>query len=112
MQQRKAEALGLSQRVDRVIFTDALGPGCAKPSPVAFERLMEDFGVRSQECAYVADNPRKDFVGPRNLGWLAVQFVSEGGIYQVETPPPDGQPHERISDLRQVLSLCLPGSKA
>lgn len=105
MQQRKAEALQLSRYVDRIIFTDSLPPGCAKPSPVAFQQLMEEFAVPPIQCVYVADNPRKDFLGPRTLGWFTVQFVADRGIYGNEQAPPDGQPHERIRDLRSVLTL-------
>lgn len=105
MQQRKADALGLSRYIDRMIFTDSLPPGCAKPSPVAFQRLMDEFAVPPARCVYVADNPRKDFVGPRQLGWFTVQIVTDGGIYCGQAPPSDGQPHVQIRDFREVLSL-------
>jgi len=104
-QKRKAEALRLAERVDAIVFTDALPPGSAKPSPAAFAQLMKDFGIAPQQCLYVADNPAKDFVGPNVLGWLTVQIVRERGIYRAESPPPGGEPHRRIHDLRELLPL-------
>lgn len=107
-QQRKAHALFLERHVDRIVFTDALGPGCAKPSPAAFESLMQEFDVPAAQCLYAADNPRKDFLGPRRLGWFTLQFVHEAGIYGREAAPPDGAPHGCIRDLREVLRYVLP----
>lgn len=103
MQQRKADALGLDRYVDKVIFTDSLPPGCAKPSPAAFQHLMDTFAVPAAQCVYVADNPRKDFVGPRQLGWFTVQFVPDAGFYREESSPPNGHPHQQIHDLRDIL---------
>lgn len=106
-QKCKADALNLAEYVDAIVFTDCLPPGCAKPSPEAFRRLMEQFGVAGPRCMYVADNPRKDFVGPRQLGWFTLQFVSDSGIYCREAAPPGGEPHECIRDLREVLRHAL-----
>ncbi len=102
-QQPKANALDLARHVDEIVFTDALGLGCSKPSPAAFEHLMQRFALSGGRCAYVADNPRKDFVAPRRLGWLALQYLPDEGIYCREQPPPGGQPHAIIHDLRDVL---------
>jgi putative hydrolase of the HAD superfamily len=108
-QKRKADALGLAGYVDTIVFTDSLPPGCAKPSPEAFRRLMDTFGVQGPQCMYVADNPRKDFLGPRRLGWFTLQFVDAGGVYRGEVPPPGGEPHACIRDLREVLRHAFAG---
>ncbi len=109
-QRRKAEALDLAARVDAIVFTDELGPGCAKPSPAAFEMLMRRFGLSSgRQCVYVADNPRKDFLGPRHLGWHTIQYIAEGGIYCNESAPPGGAADTCVQDLRDVLRICLDG---
>jgi len=109
-QKRKADALGLAEYVDAIVFTDCLPPGCAKPSPEAFRRLMDQFGVQGPRCMYVADNPRKDFVGPRQLGWFTLRFVDEGGVHCRESAPPGGEPHACIRDLREVLGHARAGS--
>jgi putative hydrolase of the HAD superfamily len=43
--------------------------------------IAKRFDVAHQECAYVADNPSKDFVAPNALGWLTVQVTRGDGIY-------------------------------
>ena len=66
-QHAKAEALQLSRWADLIVFTETLGPGRGKPHPAAFEQLEREVGLRGDRCAYVADNPAKDFVAP--IGW-------------------------------------------
>ncbi len=105
-QKRKADALGLAACVDAIVFTDELGPGCGKPSPAAFELLMRRFAVTGRQCTYVADNPRKDFPGPRQLGWYTVQYLPEAGIYRDEPAPPGGAADACVTDLRDVLRIC------
>jgi putative hydrolase of the HAD superfamily len=72
-QQAKAEALLLSRWADLIVFTETLGPGRGKPHPAAFEQLEREVGLHGDRCAYVADNPAKDFVAPHRLGWRTVR---------------------------------------
>ena len=72
-QQAKARALGLERWTSTVVFTASLGPGKGKPDPAAFELVQDTLGVGGKSCVYVADNPAKDFVGPKALGWRTVR---------------------------------------
>jgi putative hydrolase of the HAD superfamily len=105
-QKCKADALELASYTDAILFTDALPPGSAKPSPEAFARLMLQFHVTADECVYVADNPRKDFLGPRHLGWFTIHYRPADGIYREESAPPGGAADVCVSDLREVPRLC------
>jgi putative hydrolase of the HAD superfamily len=80
-QQAKAGALGLARWADLVIFTETLGPGRGKPHPAAFEQLEREVGLSGAACAYVADNPAKDFGGPRRLGWRTVRVRRTGALH-------------------------------
>ena len=40
---------------------------------------METFAGRPDGFVYVADNPRKDFIAPRALGWRTVRIRRRGG---------------------------------
>jgi putative hydrolase of the HAD superfamily len=72
-QRAKVEALGVRAWADPVVFTADLGPGFGKPHPRAFELVEERLGTHAHENVYVADNPGKDFVAPRALGWRTVR---------------------------------------
>jgi putative hydrolase of the HAD superfamily len=80
-QQAKAEALGLASWAHPIVFTEALGPGRGKPHPAAFERVEAATGLAAAACAYVADNPGKDFTGPRRRGWRTVRVRRTGSLH-------------------------------
>ena len=87
-QQAKATALQLDQWIPLVIFTAALGNGKGKPDPAAFELVQETLAVEGERCAYVADNPSKDFVAPKQLGWRTVRIRRTLGLHaDVENGP-------------------------
>lgn len=98
-QEQKVLALGLRTRVDEIILTDTLGPGLGKPNPRAFELMTERLEVPHTACAYIADNPAKDFLAPNALGWLTVQVCRADGIYRNAAAPPGGTPALTIDSL-------------
>jgi putative hydrolase of the HAD superfamily len=72
VQRIKFESLGVSGFFDALVFTDDLPAGCRKPSTVPFRVAAELLGVDPSNCAYIADDPAKDFLGPRELGMLTI----------------------------------------
>ena len=103
-QRAKAEALTLTRWADLVVFTETLGPGHGKPHPAAFEQLERELGLRGAQCAYVADNPAKDFVAPHDLGWRTVRVRRPGGLH-AEVPSGDDVDAEitSLADLDDAL---------
>jgi putative hydrolase of the HAD superfamily len=83
VQRRKLAALtAVARRLDVVVMTDELGPGCAKPSPVPFRVACRILGVDSGRAVYVANDPRKDFAGARAAGLATIRtglLPDEGG---------------------------------
>jgi putative hydrolase of the HAD superfamily len=80
-QRAKAEAMAADRWADPVVLTADLGPGASKPSPRAFATVEAATGRSGAACAYVADNPLKDFAGPRSCGWLTVRVRREGSLH-------------------------------
>jgi len=98
-QQAKVEALGLAERLDAIVLTDAWGPQFWKPHPRAFRELTDRFGLMPGECLYVADNPAKDFQGPAEAGWRpSIRVRRKDGLHR-DAP---------LSDPRQVCAT-VPG---
>ncbi|MGV3483058.1 MAG: HAD family hydrolase, partial [Planctomycetaceae bacterium] len=62
-QRLKVEALGMAP--DGLYISEDLG--AEKPSPVGFRRVEQEFPA--DEYIYVADNPKKDFIAPIQIGW-------------------------------------------
>jgi len=104
-QQAKADALVITRWADLVVFTESLGPGRGKPHPAAFEHLERELGVSGDRCAYVADNPAKDFVAPHRLGWRTVRVRRPGGLH-ADVPSGDDVDTEitSLADLDTALA--------
>lgn len=107
-QRAKVEALGVIARVDAVILTAELGPGFAKPHPRAFELMAEKLGTPHGNCAYIADNPAKDFVAPNALGWTTIRILRPGGVYQDASTAEGGAPQHVIISLDEIDALIHP----
>lgn len=102
MQQRKAAALQVERWCDCLVLTDQWGSQYWKPDPRSFEFLETRLGLGGAACLYIADNPAKDFVAPRALGWRTVQIRRAGGFYGDQAAPPGGQPELVVSSLLQL----------
>jgi putative hydrolase of the HAD superfamily len=103
-QRHKAEALGLERWIQRPVFTEELGRSSWKPSSAAFELIMARHP--GERFAYVADNPAKDFVAPRALGWVSIRIRRPEGVYADSVDAPDGSPdfvRPDMSDLPAIL---------
>ncbi len=87
-QQRKLEALPLGpHRIDPAIVTDTWGRDYWKPHPRAFEEIATGWEGESSELVYVGDNPTKDFLAPRRLGWRTIRIRSLGQEHFGEENP-------------------------
>jgi putative hydrolase of the HAD superfamily len=104
MQRNKLQALSLASYFDAVILTDELGPGAGKPSPVGFEIAREELGVPHGACAYVSDNPAKDFIAPNRLGWRTIRYLREGQVYADCTPPLGGEAQQTVQNDTELLT--------
>lgn len=105
-QRRKIEALELESRVDFVVVTDELnGEETWKPAPTGYRRIMRHFEVDGEACCYVGDNPEKDFVAARRLGWTTILFDRPDQMYEREVPDADHEPHHRIERLPGLFEI-------
>lgn len=78
----KTDALGLRRWAHPVVVTSVRFPGRPKPDPAAFAWLQARLDVPPEACAYVADNPLKDFAGPALLGWRTVRVRRPGSLHE------------------------------
>ncbi|GAC1590441.1 MAG: HAD family hydrolase [Hymenobacter sp.] len=75
VQARKVAALGLPGRVRHAYLTNRYGRNRAKPDPHVFGLICRREGVPPAQVVYVGDNPRKDFVGIKPLGFRTVRIL-------------------------------------
>jgi putative hydrolase of the HAD superfamily len=106
-QRLKLSALGVEGLFDAVVFTEDLGREAWKPSPAGYELIRRRLAAGHGGCAYVADNPAKDFLAPNRLGWLTVQWRRPGQVHADNPPPPGGRPQRVIRSGPELLRLLL-----
>jgi len=97
-QQRKLQALNIAHLFRKVIFTGS-NPAWAKPSPEGFQVLVEALDCRPQECIYVADNPAKDFAGPKELGMRTLRIRRPGSLHETREPEPGQEPEATLTSM-------------
>jgi putative hydrolase of the HAD superfamily len=106
-QRRKVEALKLSRRIPDIILTEVLGPAYRKPSALAFEAIQVKHGASGHACVYIADNPRKDFIGPKSLGWNTIRVRRPIALYKDEHTGEEHAADHTIESLTEALSNGL-----
>lgn len=104
-QQAKLEALDLDKRAHRIIRTGEWGGDFRKPHPRSYAEMETHFELPAERLAYVADNPAKDFVTPRQRGWLTVQINRPHRVHPPEAPGADFAARETIRSLDELADI-------
>jgi dTDP-4-amino-4,6-dideoxygalactose transaminase/FMN phosphatase YigB (HAD superfamily) len=115
-QRNKVAALRLDQWFNPVLLTEELGRGYTKPCASAFCSVQEQFGFNAARFYYIADNPVKDFIAARKLGWRTIRVRRREGLYAAVEVEGDWAADVELSDLSGLpnllqetwLSECLP----
>ncbi|HXG69091.1 MAG TPA: HAD family hydrolase [Gemmatimonadaceae bacterium] len=107
VQARKVAALGLADRVRHAYLTNRYGRHRAKPAPHCFELICRREGVGPGQVIYVGDNPRKDFVGLKPLGFRTVRLL-RGNHAQVQADDAH-EAHRQIATLDDLTPEFLAG---
>lgn len=112
-QARKVAALGLERRFEKVFLTYRYGHARSKPSPYCFEKIRSLTGAPPCDVIYIADNPAKDFVGLRPLGYGTIRVLTgqhaqrqaaPGHDAQLTVPDLDALTREQVSRLHADLA--------
>jgi putative hydrolase of the HAD superfamily len=73
VQRIKVAALGIEPFFESLVYSDDLGRSGWKPSPEPYLRTMRNLEGRADRFLYVGDNPTKDFVTAKRLGWRTME---------------------------------------
>lgn len=102
VQRRKVSALGLEDVFDSVVFSDDLGRSGWKPSQLPYRLTMTNLESVADSFVYIGDNPDKDFVTARTLGWNTIMVDRPTRLRQHVNVPPEWQADHRIESLREI----------
>jgi len=100
VQHNKVLALDLYNKVKFVFITHRYGLKHAKPSPYCFYKICEREKVNPDQVIYIADNPNKDFVGLKPLGFKTIRVLK--GLYKDLKKPPEFEADLNIRSLAEL----------
>lgn len=86
-QKRKVEALALVDVFSAIIYSDEFGRENWKPSQLPYLKIMEFWERESVDFIYIGDNPAKDFVTARSLGWKTIMVKRGNGVHNIIDVP-------------------------
>ena len=75
IQKNKIVALGIEPFMKRCFITHRFGIDRSKPSPYCFQRICRLERVGPEKVVYIGDNPHKDFVGIKPLGFKTIRVL-------------------------------------
>ena len=113
VQRNKVAALGIASRFDALVYSDEFGREYWKPHPRPYLAVMERLSCGADDCVYISDNPTKDFVTARRLGWRTARVCRKEGEYCGVHAPAEYQADVSVNslyELQHVITVEAPRS--
>lgn len=104
-QASKVRALDLASKVKKVFITHRYGLHHSKPSPHCFQIIQKLEDVPTSQILYIGDNPSKDFVGIRPLGFQTLRVLT--GPYSFAKAPPGYDAVFKVKSLNELTHEFL-----
>jgi putative hydrolase of the HAD superfamily len=104
-QAAKVRALDLESKVKKVFITHRYGVRHSKPSPHCFEIIQKHEDVPTSQILYVGDDPSKDFVGIKPLGFRTLRVLT--GPHSVVKARPGYDADFQVKSLNQLTPELL-----
>lgn len=106
-QRQKVKALGIDPYFKSIVYSDELGREYWKPNPIPYIRMSTNMGIDPKQCAYIGDNPQKDFIAAKRLGWTTICVKRAGNLYSGAVIDSDYLADYQISTLYELKHINL-----
>lgn len=106
VQNNKIEALNLRKHIKKDFITHRFGKKHSKPSTYCFEKIRKLENVNPEDIVYIGDNPNKDFVNIKELGFRTIRIKK--GMFKNLTKIGDFEAElniENLLELKNIISL-------
>ncbi len=112
-QQAKVTVLGLADVFEVLVLTGMWGEAYWKPHRRPYETVMDGLGLPAEALVYIGDNPGKDFVTARELGWRTIRLRHPHQLRHNVEPPSErfaaDQEVRSVAELRSALGAIFKG---
>lgn len=102
VQRNKVAALGVEPFFDSIVYSDDLGRDAWKPSPIPYQRTMSNLAHHADRFVFIGDNPSKDFVTARKLGWRTVRVERPTRVHADVDWPADHRAEVTVQSLADI----------
>lgn len=105
VQERKVQALGADDLFDAVLVTHQFDTEPWKLSSLSLDITAHAMDLLNERLVYVGDNPVKDFLGARKLGWRTILLEQPGQLRDTDAET-RVEPHftaQGVPELGQLL---------
>lgn len=103
VQHMKAQSLGLKKYFKKIMLTSNYGLVHAKPSSYCFMFISRLENVHPSEIAYIGDNPNKDFLEIKKLGFKTIRLMR--GMYEDEVVNTNYDAHVKIRGYQELMEV-------
>jgi len=104
-QKLKVAALGIEKCFDYIMYTEELGREYWKPNPRGFEIILENLQTKPQNTVYIADNAKKDFIGPNSLKMHTIQLKRPKKVHLSPPLEPIAAPDEITDSITKIPGI-------
>lgn len=105
VQHKKILALNLNHMVKKVIITYRHGRKNSKPSPYCFFKIAEWEKVKPRQILCIGDDPNKDFIGIKPLGFKTIRILR--GEHKDTRLTPHYEAYNNIGTLDELTPKLL-----
>ncbi|MFA5822196.1 MAG: HAD family hydrolase [Thermodesulfovibrionales bacterium] len=105
VQENKINALNLNNKIKRYFITHRFGIKNAKPSPYCFNLICKIEKVQPSEVVFIGDNPTKDFVGIKPIGFKTIRLLR--GNFKVIRLDPSFEADFEINSFTELTDSFL-----
>jgi putative hydrolase of the HAD superfamily len=105
VQHNKIKALQIEQYFAHCFISRRYGIHNEKPSPYCFQKICKLENTTPQNVIYIGDNPQKDFVGIKPIGFKTIRIMKGNHFDVIKTP--EYEAHIQINALSELTSELL-----
>ena len=104
-QELKVAALDIKKYFKCILYTEKLGRQFWKPNPRGFEIILEKLQAKPETTVYIADNAKKDFIGPNYLKMHTIQLKRANKVHLLPPEDETAAPDETIDSIRKIPGI-------
>lgn len=98
----KLQALSIIHYFDAIVTSDDYGREKRRPAPFTYHLILRKLEVKPQECAFVADNPKKDFITAKKIGIITIRTLT--GEYQNLSLVEEYEAEYTINQIQELIT--------